>query len=224
MPIPAPRTTKSLTSHAIGIKAAITKLPTAKTINTGVLLNGTTAAVLEIDTAACHCIISKKLFEEIVSQSDANPPILKAGNITMNLADGTPSNNVLGCAEISKTRPDKPDRTGIFPIFVVDGPHCLIGRPALQVLYPEQYNSLSKIAKKGMEALCMTCSAVKCASAKCQQPGVRPSDVTAPTAAPPASDPTTTPHYRLISPFPTGNFSQAEGEAYCLKLMYIMSF
>ena len=62
--------------------------------------------------------IRNKLFEEIVSQSDANPPILKAGNITMNLADGTPSNNVLGCAEISKTRPDKPDRTGIYSLFL----------------------------------------------------------------------------------------------------------
>ena len=173
------------------------------------MLNGTTSAVLEVDTAACHCIISKKLFEDIVSYSNTNPPILKPGNVTMKLADGTPSNNVLGCAEMSITRPDRPDRTGIFPIFVVDGPHCLLGRPALQVLYPEQYNSLSNIAKKGMDALCMTCAAVQC-----QQPAT-PSDVTAHTATPDSTDSTPP---RPIPTFPTGNVSQAEGEAYCLKL------
>ena len=70
-----------------------------------------------------------------------------------------------------------------------------------------------------MEALCMTCSAVQCAS-DCQQQGVSPSDVTTFTEQynRTASDSTSSPLPRAIPPFPTGNVSQAEGEAYCIKL------
>ena len=48
-----------------------------------------------------------------------------------------------------------PTMVGKVPIFVVNGPHCLLGSPTLQKLWPQEYNGLSDIAKQSLNAVNM---------------------------------------------------------------------
>ena len=109
---------------------------------------------MEIDTAACNCILSYDLFKEIVKKSADNPPILEAGSVIMKMADGTPSTAVKGSAKINIARADLPERSAIFKVIIVDGPHKLLGRPALKTLWNEQYTSFAESAKQSLAALC----------------------------------------------------------------------
>ncbi|CAL4109038.1 unnamed protein product [Meganyctiphanes norvegica] len=121
------------------------------------------------------------------------------------MADGTPSKSVRGWSEIIITRADKPDKTGLFSVVIVDGPHVLLGRPALQALWPEEYNSLAEVAKQSIKAICKSC----CVCAK----GAATTPVT--DAATDAATPHT---QRSIPSFPSGDVTQEEGEALCLKV------
>ena len=71
----------------------------------------------------------------------------------MRLADGSPSDNVIGCTEMNIARADMPNRVARLPVFVVNGPHCLLGRPTLQQLWQEQYNDLSDVARQSLNAV-----------------------------------------------------------------------
>ena len=107
---------------------------------------------MEIDMAAGHCMILPATFDKVVSQS-CDPPVLDSGQITMHLADGTSSNAVVGCTRITIARADKPDIAEEFPVIVCQGPHALLGRPALQALWPEYYDSWSTSAKTSINSM-----------------------------------------------------------------------
>ena len=84
---------------------------------------------------------------------------------------------------------------------VVDGPNMLLGRPALQVLWSQEYNQWTSVAQKSMDALCSSCAALNCDD-NCAISAIATSQVGT----------------RQIPPPPTGEISQMEGEAYCRKL------
>ena len=177
-------------------------LPIVKNLVAGVLLNGIVKCEMEIDTAACHCVLSYEVFQELVKKSGNNPPKLDAGQFIMKMADGTPSKAVKGCAYLSIARADNPSQFGTFPVMIVDGPNILLGRPALQTLWPLQYGQWSKVAEESKDALCSSCAAVRCETS-----------CTASANAPPCVS------TRQIPPPPERNeVSQEEGEAYCKRL------
>ena len=143
------------------IKVANANVTRVQNIMGGVILNGNVRCEMELDTAACNSIMSYDHFKEIVSKSGDKPPLLERGAVIMKMADGTLSNSVKGRTCLSIARADMPNRTGVFEVIIVDGPHALLGRPTLQALWPEQYNNFASIAKKSVDALCSSnaCSA-----------------------------------------------------------------
>ena len=86
-------------------------------------------------------------------QSGANAPVLCQDKIAMRLADGTASHSVRGKAYMSIARVDMPLRCVYHPVFVVDGPHCLLGRPTLEALWPEVFHDLYNVTKVSADAL-----------------------------------------------------------------------
>ena len=216
------------------IKAANSNI--VQNIMGGVILNDNISCQMELDTAACHCIMSYDRFKEIVSKSKSKPPTLVEGSIRMNMADGTPSTAVKGSTVLSITRADKPEMTGVFTVVIVDGPHALLGRPALQALWPEQYNNFASIAKKSLDAMgtssaCSACiNYLRADERKCSGGGAATTTTTTTTtaiadtsacakdAAAAATKAADTSTHRSLPPFPTGNVTQEEGEAYCKQL------
>ena len=113
--------TPAATTQDIQINSAITQFPVTKNIMAGVLLNYNKPAILEVDTAACHNVISYSLYQDIVALSNGKPPVLEKCNVIMKLADGTPSDNVKGCVQLSISLADIPNRSAVLPVFVVEG-------------------------------------------------------------------------------------------------------
>ena len=223
-----PFTSKDIVS--VNVANAEELVPTRiQNIMGGVILNGNVKWKMELDTAACHSIMSYDLFKDIVSKSGDKPPLLKQCHVVMKMADGTLSMAVKGRTYISIARADMPEKTGIFEIIIVDGPHALLGRPTLQALWPEQYNDLAFIAKKSVDALCLLNA--NSASINHFVPEERKATAVDGAAATntysvsgndsaKAGDTSTKSARcaRPIPPFPTGDITQEEGEAFCWKL------
>ena len=93
------------------------------------------------------------LFKEVLARSHGTPPVLEKCDVTMRLADGTPSNNVKGCVQLPICLADNPEKSFILPVFVLTGPNHLLGRPALKLLFPGLYKCLSDVAQKSVKAL-----------------------------------------------------------------------
>ena len=124
----------------------------------GLIINDTIEQKMELDTAAGHCVLPKELWQKIVLQDPDNAPKLNVDSVKMNMADGTSSNAVVGTAYINIARADMPDRKGLFKAVIVNGPHVLLGREALSVLYPEEYEMIVKAGMKSVRALGSQCS------------------------------------------------------------------
>ena len=217
---PRPTTTNvSSMTQDIGIKASKASNSSLPHIMAGIILNYNFLCEMEIDTAADNCIIPQNLFDEMVSQSGDNPPILQRSSVTMKLADGSPSNSVKGSTLISIARADMPDKTGIFRVFVVDGPHILLGRPVLCDLWPSQYDSWLKAADGSIKALGNLPMAQNVETSSEVNQDVDNVQFTAATTT--VTVTTQQPHLpttRPIPPPPTGEVTQEMGEAYCKQL------
>ena len=206
---------------------------------TAVILNGNFRCQMEIDTAAAHCVISYDMYKNITAKS-VKPLILDQGTVTMRMADGTPSNAVIGMTRLCITRVEEPSKSGIFPVIVVKGPHALIGRPALSKLWPDLYKRwvvtaqrslmveravpepLSVIARAETDDVTATqggCPGGAAPAARVHAPTVKPAkDYATPiNVTTPAISSNTTHH---LPPHPTGEISQEAGEAHCRKIAF----
>ena len=219
-------TNASSIEHDIGIKASSAGDSFLPHMMAGIILNGNFKCEMEVDTAADHCIITQKLFDEIVSKSENNPPLLQKSSVTMKLADGSPSNSIKGSTLMKIARADMPDKTCIFPAFVVDGPHTLLGRPALCELWPKQYDNWSKAANCSINALRKLPMKPNVATSSGDHQTIHSDEFTAATTNIPVSTmecvvSTQQPHPLTTRPFPpppTGEITQEMGEAYCKRL------
>ena len=110
-------------------------------------------------------------------------------------------------------RADTPDVVHTVPILIVKGPHCLLGRPTLKKLWPDQYNKLSEIAHKSMEAISDSAAVGEenLTEAFVNQHALLSEITLTPSDAEP-------PPRRKIPPPPTGVITQEIGEAYCQQL------
>ena len=136
---------------------SLTAFPGTATIIAGVILNDFYSAELEVDSAASHNVISTDMYMDIVKKSGNSPPVLKKSGAILRLADGTPSDKLRGCTylnvRIASNDTTKSALSANVPVFVVDGPNCLLGRPAMKQIMPELYQNLTEIARKSREAL-----------------------------------------------------------------------
>ena len=131
----------------------------------------------------------------------------------MKLADGSPSYAVKGQTQLTIARADMPHMTGVIDIIVVDGPHTLLGRPALNKLWPDLYIKWTSAARHSISALQNFPTVQQVAPAASRQDQV--------TAAAATAIPDTlvqSPPVRPIPPPPTGEVTQEIGENYCESL------
>ena len=209
---------------------AVKNLPQANIINAGVILNGIKPVIMELDTAASQNVMSQKLYDEVSAIKGLKPLKLSKSQVTMNLADGTPSNGVLGSTNMIIARADDPEKADEFPVFVVNGPHCLIGRPTLQRLWPDQYKGLSDIAAQSLKVVNgYNTSTVPDAFAAMENvtkvakhdavpdASVKMENVTKVTEHDAIPD-TSVPERRKIPAPPKGIITQEVGEAYCKQI------
>ena len=147
----------TLTTAVSDAYATTAVFPSTDNIMAGIIFNDMYGAELEVDTAASHNVMSTDMFKALVKKSGNNPPVLAKSGAILRLADGTPSDKLRGCAHLSvklaNKDSSKPTLSAVVPVFVVDGPNCLLGRPAIQYMMPKLYKNLSDIARDSVEAL-----------------------------------------------------------------------
>ncbi|CAL4213510.1 unnamed protein product [Meganyctiphanes norvegica] len=97
----------------------------------------------ECDTAASHSVLSKAMFDKVKAKCQVH---LKPEQVTIRLADGTLSDKSCGSVQLNVQKYDGSPEVCQVTFFVLEGPNCLLGRYALQQLWPEQYLALREVA------------------------------------------------------------------------------
>ena len=116
---------------------------TNKPIITRVAIEESLIAEMECDTAASHSVMSAELFKKLQRKLGRTLQGKKE-NIAVKLADGSISSKSYGSILLTvrahETTPVK------ITFFVLAGPNNLLGRYALEQLWPEEYKALRDIA------------------------------------------------------------------------------
>merc|ERR1712179_556100 len=118
---------------------------------------------MELDTGACEAMMTYDNFQKL-SKLLINPPFLQHDAV-VKMADGTPSKRTKGTTILQIQRADKPERSGMFKIIVNEGPNDLLGRPVLDALWPDEYQSFANSAKESRDAICSVISCEHCGTA-----------------------------------------------------------
>ena len=109
---------------------------------TCVKLQDACVAKFECDTAASHNVISVELCNRLRQMTRI--PSVKSENVSIKLADGTKSRKPCGSitlkVEASNSSPVE------LSFFVLERPNNLLGRLALEQLWPVQYKALRDVA------------------------------------------------------------------------------
>ena len=137
-----------------------TPLATNDPMMTSVRLEGVGVAKFECDTAASHSVISAEVFDKL-QQLLKKKLCVKPENVSIRLADGTLSDKSCGSVQLAveKAIPGRGHRLKSYatPVrlsfFVVAGPNCLLGRYALEQLWPAEYQALRNVASIGSTEL-----------------------------------------------------------------------
>ena len=82
-------------------------------------------------------IIGVNLFNDIVCSSDKEPPILNCCNIKNKLADGSA---LIGIVLLPIKLFCAPERSAVLPFFVNEGTSCILGKSAIDKLFPEYFD------------------------------------------------------------------------------------
>ena len=112
-------------------------------INMSLILNGHLQALFEFDTAAGVSIMPKAYMELFAPERRPN---LKICDIKLDLANGQ-SAEVLGAVNVDVVTSDCPNKCPTKTWFlVVDGPHALLGRPLMKLLFPDLYKKILELS------------------------------------------------------------------------------
>ena len=134
-------------SGSKSVNALSTSVNTPYTTNrpmmTSVILAGKCKAQFECDTAASHSLMSVKLYKRLHEEPWCQIPKAVTENVAMKLADGTISKKSCGVIKLSVKARNTP--TVELSFFVVSGPNNLLGRFAIETLWPKQYKALRNI-------------------------------------------------------------------------------
>ena len=114
-------------------------------IITTVALEGKMLQDFECDTAASHSVLSLQAFKKLASAIGRLQG--KKEQVAIRLADGSQSDKCNGSIELCV----QGFETAKVPItfFVIDGPNNLLGRHAIEQLWPYQYKALRDVATYG---------------------------------------------------------------------------
>ena len=124
-------------------------LTTNEPIMTSVSLEDAIIADFECDTAASHSVMSDKLYSQLRKKLGGLPG--KKQDVVIKLADGTISNKSYGTVQVSvKAHGTQPV---LVTFFVIEGPNSLLGRYALELLWPREYEALRQRALESAEAM-----------------------------------------------------------------------
>ena len=131
-------------SHSIfSVNVSCNDIRRGDHIDMSLILNGNVQAMFEFDTAAGACIMPKAW---LALFSPEHRPVLQTCNIKLDLANGQTA-DVAGLVHIdvvtSACKRMKPVKA-IF--YVVDGPHALLGKPLIRVLFSGLYNNMMTIS------------------------------------------------------------------------------
>ena len=188
----------------------------------GVILNGVMNTSMELDTGACESMLTYDNFQKL-SKLSINPPVLQHDAV-VKMADGTPSKRTKGTTILQIQRADKPERSGMFKIIVNEGPNDLLGRPVLDALWPDEYQSFANSAKESRDAICSVISCEHCGTANSASIDTESAPATTVTELDPSKDtnvnknPVKVQQIKKFPPRPVGDFTREEGEAYCDRL------
>ena len=107
-------------------------------------LEDAVVASIEVDTAASHSVMAYPVYLQLRKKLGSLPVKRTRGSVK--LADGSVSSRSLGTVSVSiKTRDTRPV---VVTMFVVKGSQSLLGRNALQYLWPTEYAALCQVAIK----------------------------------------------------------------------------
>ena len=98
----------------------------------------------ECDTAASHNIMSGGLYKKLRQSRPDVIPELKPERLTIRLADGSISRKACGSIRVAvRSRSSE----AVLNFFIMNGPNNLLGRLALEQLWPKQYGELKNAVK-----------------------------------------------------------------------------
>ena len=189
-----------------------------KNIIGGVILNGIMNTSMELDTGACETMMTYDNFQKL-SKLSVNPPVLQ-DDAVVRMADGTSSKCTKGTTLLQIQRADRPEMSGIFKVIVTEGPNDLLGRPVLEALWPDEYQSFVNSAKESIDAICSVVSCEHCGTAKSTKIATESAPATTLTESDPSKATTVNnslvknQQKKEIPPMPVGIITQEIGEAY----------
>ena len=120
-----------------------TQYSTCPAIMTDVVVEDVYTVRFECDTAASHSIISEDVYNGLRKQKWRVPSMMQE-KLVVRLADGTVSSKACGSVRLKVRARNSKEVTLDF--FVMDGPNNLLGRYALEKLWPNEYNALRQVA------------------------------------------------------------------------------
>ena len=124
--------------HSKAIKVATSFYATCPPIMAEINVEDVEVAKFECDTAASHNIMSQGLFRKLRSQRPDKVPDMKQKKLTIRLADGSVSNKQCGSVRVAVKAHNS--KIVILDFFVLQGPNNLLGRLALEKMWPAQYS------------------------------------------------------------------------------------
>ena len=110
---------------------------------TDVVVESVCTVRFECDTAASHSIMSEDVYNGLRKQK-WRVPSMRQEELVVRLADGTVSSKACGSVRL-KVRAKNTKEVEL-DFFVMDGPNNLLGRYALEKLWPSEYNALRRVA------------------------------------------------------------------------------
>ena len=163
-------------------------------------------------------MLNEETFEKLCNLTNEKP-MLEQGTISVKMADGKTSSEVMGSTSLFVQRKDKPNKGGLFKFVVVKGPNNLLGRPVIKALWSDEYNSLAESAKLSVDALySVNASQVSEVNSIASVPTAKTTAAATPVVKTTLTATNQETKQRVIPPYPTGNISQEIGELYCKKL------
>ena len=140
-----------MTFNALELKATsvLTSYPTCPPIMTEVNIGQVQLVKFECDTAASHNIMSEETYQNLRKKGPSRiPQARQQQNLAIRLADGSTSGKSCGSIEVEVQACNS--KVVKMQFFVVRGPNNLLGRHALENIWPSQFRALREVAEVPM--------------------------------------------------------------------------
>ena len=136
----------SLQFHSLQLYATSVKTdyPTNEPVITEIKMGTAGLEKFEVDTAASHSILTHEAYDRLKNMPCGNIPDLRPETRTIQLADGSSSNKDMGSVSIRCQAGNSDSKKLDF--YVMKAPGNLLGRYAIEMLWPEVFKGLRAVA------------------------------------------------------------------------------